>query len=255
MSFLLQFYYIFSFHLCHLWSKILIMKNTSSLSLSRGNRKLAHLAEYLGYNKTQIVAFDLPAGVTCPAASLCKAWVDRLTGHLTDGSSAIFRCYAASIEARYKNVLAAHYKNADALKSCKSIQEMAQLILDNLDDKIKVVRIHASGDFYSVDYFKAWVLVAQARPEITFFAYTKFYPVFKVARPDNFGLIYSHGGVYDKMAAAANVPTCYVWVEGTPLLAPLACENGDDYDDFLKIMAGESFSLRLHGTQKAKAKK
>jgi len=37
----------------------------------------------------------------------------------------------------------------------------------------KVVRIHSSGDFYSLEYLRKWIAIAKACPECTFFTYTR----------------------------------------------------------------------------------
>lgn len=41
-------------------------------------------------------------------------------------------------------------------------------------DRIKYVRIHASGDFFSADYVKAWTEIIKACPETIFWTYTKY---------------------------------------------------------------------------------
>mgnify|MGYP002521949382 CR=1 FL=1 len=40
-------------------------------------------------------------------------------------------------------------------------------------DHIKLVRIHASGDFFSIDYINAWREIVKACPEVIFWTYTK----------------------------------------------------------------------------------
>ncbi len=41
-------------------------------------------------------------------------------------------------------------------------------------DGIKLVRIHAAGDFFGLDYIRAWREIARACPETLFWTYTKF---------------------------------------------------------------------------------
>lgn len=41
-------------------------------------------------------------------------------------------------------------------------------------DKIKFVRIHASGDFFNMDYAAMWQRIARAFPSVIFWTYTKF---------------------------------------------------------------------------------
>lgn len=46
---------------------------------------------------------------------------------------------------------------------------MAQIVAD----KIKIVRVHVAGDFFSADYVNMWKRIAQANPEVCFWTYTK----------------------------------------------------------------------------------
>ena len=42
-------------------------------------------------------------------------------------------------------------------------------------DKVKAVRIHATGDFFSKEYLNAWIEIVAKNPEIVFWSYTKEY--------------------------------------------------------------------------------
>ena len=46
---------------------------------------------------------------------------------------------------------------------------MAQIIADG----VKLLRIHASGDFFSADYIEAWREIVKASPAVLFWTYTK----------------------------------------------------------------------------------
>lgn len=66
--------------------------------------------------------------------------------------------------------------------------------------KIKRLRIHDSGDFYSGKYRDDWFAIMRANPGTLFYAYTKAIPLFRtVQRPANFTLIFSEGGKLDKL--------------------------------------------------------
>jgi hypothetical protein len=39
--------------------------------------------------------------------------------------------------------------------------------------KVKVFRIHVSGDFYSAAYTRKWIQIVKALPEVQFYAYTR----------------------------------------------------------------------------------
>lgn len=64
--------------------------------------------------------------------------------------------------------------------------------------KVKILRIHDSGDFYSEAYLKKWLTVVEQNPKVQFYAYTKMVPLFaKRILPANFKVIFSYGGKWD----------------------------------------------------------
>jgi hypothetical protein len=222
-----------------------------TLTFSIGNTKILALAGALGMKVNQVTSFDLPAGHTCPAADICKSFADRETGKITDGDNCQFRCYAASMEARYTAVRRAHWRNFDALRKLTQAG-MIELILSSIPNETKIVRIHASGDFFSRKYFQAWVKVAEIRTDIQFFGYTKVLPYVNADKPDNFRLIYSYGGKMDKQVKLQ--PVAYVVnniAEAIERGLHLACID-NPADDYNLIMSGQTFALHLHGTQPAK---
>ena len=217
------------------------MKN---LKFGIGNAKMNHMAESMNLKKSQVVTFDLPAGYTCPMASMCKAFASKKTGKIIDGKSMIFRCYAASIESRFKNSRLAHWHNFDLLKNLDE-KSMVELINSSIKKNVKIVRIHSSGDFFSQDYFNAWVKVASMNQDITFFGYTKIVDYVKAIKPSNFKLVYSMGGLMDNQVDNS-IPTCKVVEYSEDSL----CKSKDfSHEDFYFIMAEKSFTLNLHGTQ------
>lgn len=217
-----------------------------TLKFSSGNRKLHELAHELGLKKTQVVAFDLPAGHTCPAADICLSMANRQTGKITDGANAKFRCYAASGEAMFPSVRAMRWDNYTQIKESNDV---AGLILKSIPARVKVIRVHSSGDFFNKAYFMAWVKVANARPDITIFGYTKVIQYVSAEKPANFKLVYSMGGKMDSIRTTE--PACHVVKSEINPPAPIACKVSPA-DDFNRILAGESFSLLLHGTQPAR---
>lgn len=225
-----------------------------ALNFSKHNRKLNELAKSLNLKNSQVVAFDLPAGYTCPMADKCKATAHRVTGKITDGAHMKFRCYASSLESAFSSVRNAHWQNFDAIKGMTS-EAMATLILKELPKGVKVVRIHSSGDFFSRDYFTAWLQVAKNRPEIQFFGYTKVLDYVQATKPQNFKLVYSFGGKMDSQLT--NEPTAYVVLNADEAKAKslqVACPDEAPANDFFHVMAGRTFALCLHGTQPAKCK-
>ncbi|NKQ59393.1 hypothetical protein HFP15_41830 [Amycolatopsis sp. K13G38] len=63
------------------------------------------------------------------------------------------------------------------------------------------IRIHDSGDFFSDSYLQAWLDICRARPDTSFYAYTKevsrFRALVEPDPPPNFLWVYSYGGTQD----------------------------------------------------------
>ncbi|MBN9517146.1 hypothetical protein J0H58_01290 [bacterium] len=204
-----------------------------------------------------VTTFSLPAGHSCPFAAACRSRSSRKTGRIRDGRGTAFRCYAASMEARRPSVRHARWHNLRVLRACRSAAEMARLVLDSLTPFARLVRVHDSGDFFSPDYFDAWLEVARERPGTVFYAYTKALPGW-LARLDrvgdghaagavpNFVLTASYGGTHDHLIAEYGLRSArVVFSEGEA--AGLGLEI--DHDDSHAMAPGPDFALLLHGTQ------
>lgn len=64
--------------------------------------------------------------------------------------------------------------NLAALKRAGTSVRMAGLILDALSRlRFNVFRIHASGEFFSETYARAWALTCREYPKVKFWAYTR----------------------------------------------------------------------------------
>lgn len=217
------------------------------LRFGQGNAKL----------DAAVTTFSLPAGWTCPFAAACQSKADPETGRIRDGRHASIRCYAASMEARRPSVRRARWHNLRALRRCKSTAAMARLILDSLSPFARLVRVHDSGDFWSQDYFDAWLMVARERPQTTFYAYTKAIPSW-LARLDQVGdgrtpgavpnlvLTASYGGTHDDLIDQYQLRSARV-VFSPDEAAELGLEV--DHDDGHAMTHGASFALLLHGSQ------
>ncbi len=211
----------------------------TKLSFAIGNAKL---------NK-QTAIFSLPAGYTCPGASACLSRAHRITGKITDGKDNQFRCYAASGEAIFKNIRISRWNNFEAL-SGKSQKELVELINFSLPRKgIKLIRVHASGDFFSQTYFDAWLEVARLNPDLIFYAYTKALPfwLYRLNQiPINFKLTASKGGKFDAMIDQYGlkfVEVVFSKAEAKAKGLPM------DKKDTLAWRQAKPFSILLHGTQ------
>jgi hypothetical protein len=137
----------------------------SLLKFGRGNAKL----------DDAIYTFSLPAGYSCPFAQNCLSKANRTTGRIQDGPLTQIRCYAATMEWHH-GVRRSRWYNFNLLRGCKSKEEMIQLILTSLSPYAGYVRNHVSGDYFSQDYFDAWLAVATLRPRTLFYSYTKSLP-------------------------------------------------------------------------------
>jgi hypothetical protein len=210
------------------------------LKFGTGNAKL----------RKNIYTFSLPSGYTCPGARDCLAKADVDTGRIIDGPHQKFRCFSATDETR-PNVRRARWHNFYMLTACRDVSEMANLILASLPEDAAFVRIHVAGDFYSQNYFDAWLEVTQKRPATTFYAYTKSVHFVKarwdrVQQAENFRLTSSNGGKFDHYAEELGMFQAYV------VLHPQEAEGRDleiDHDDSHAITNDRSFALLIHGTQ------
>lgn len=71
----------------------------------------------------------------------------------------------------------------------------------------RAVRIHDSGDFYDRRYFERWMRIAEKRPHVLFYAYTKEVSMLKPLvdwLPENMRLIFSTGGLEDALIDREN---------------------------------------------------
>jgi len=180
-------------------SEVAIDDDDCVLSIGKSNEKLG---------KMNIVYLSLPAGYTCPFAAGCKTFAHKKGGKFKNGMSISdvggdMRCYAASTEARYKNVRNQRWSNYELLKKADN---MGDLLIRSIkyfnqnNPDITVFRIHESGDFFSQEYFDAWIETAHAFPGILFYAYTVSLPYWQKRKneiPKNLRMIASVGGKAD----------------------------------------------------------
>jgi len=232
------------------------MKNL--LRFGKPNAKLKALENSeFNLEPKKVITFSLPSGYTCPGAKECLSYANRKTGKIKDGKHTKFRCFQASAEAVYPSLRNMVWNNFDALREAGSIigkkgdaKGMAKLILASLEGiKFDVLRVHVGGDFFSDDYYHAWVMVANAMPDKLFYAYTKSLNSWCSMRgitPDNFVLTASRGGNHDDLIDALNLKCAEVVFSEEE-----AVEKGleIDHDDSHAAYGDKSFALLIHGTQ------
>lgn len=230
------------------------------LKFSPQNAKTRHLAslvtvaQYL-QSKHKIYSFDLPAGVTCPGAKDCKSMaVETPEGwRIQDGPHCKFRCFSASQEIVYPAVRRARQHNLAMLKACRSLKATYALFERSLPANTGIVRLFVAGDFYTMRLLQTIDKLAENKPNILFYCYTKslhFLSTIECAdlskgiiRP-NFLVTASLGGMFDQLIKPLNIRTAKVVFtktesEGLPI----------DHDDSHAATIGGSFALLLHGIQ------
>lgn len=132
-----------------------------------GNLKLKNNDE------TRFMIWNIPAVITCPyRTAMCEKF-----------------CYARKAERMYPSCMAARERNYEITQQADFAERMiftirAEMKSRKFAGKKIVFRIHESGDFYSVEYFRKWVKIANAfidNDNIVFLAYTKSVAFYKSA--------------------------------------------------------------------------
>lgn len=214
------------------------------LTFSHGNAKLG---------KGTLI-FSLPAGKTCPGALFCLSFaVVGADGkrHIQDGPQTQFRCFAATSEAQYDGPFFARARNlqlvVDAIKASTAV-ELINLSLQKARKKnSKLVRIHESGDFFSLAYLLAWIEVAKLNPDLKFYCYSKNLPLFVgLELPSNFYMTASYGGKFDSMIDAGMFTRYSKVVHNDEEADALGLEV--DHDDS-HCFGKDPFALLVHSTQ------
>lgn len=135
-------------------------------------KQVKDLSQYL-QNNLKVYSLDLLSGWSCPFAQDCLAKVvDNGKRTLVDGPKTEFRCFSATQEVIFPAVYNSRKYNFDLVKG-KTEPELIKLIVDSMPNNLGICRIHVAGDFYSNNYFRAWINVASLFPDKLFYAYTK----------------------------------------------------------------------------------
>ena len=146
--------------------------------LTNTNSKIKHSGNI---NGVRLYEFNLPAVKTCHWADICKKY-----------------CFADKGSFLYKVVQDKYARNFELTKDLELFKKVVQYELDK--KRVEYVRIHSSGDFYSLKYLKAWAYIARNNSNIVFYGYTKAIPLFKrIEAPINFVFCFSVGGKKDHL--------------------------------------------------------
>lgn len=231
------------------------------LKFSAANTKIKALSEVKSLakflsNGKKVYSLDLLSGWSCPFAKDCLSKVIILDGKrkINDGPDTEFRCFSASQEALYPAVYNLRKNNYDQLKLCNTYTYKKNLILTSLPKNAGIVRVHVGGDFFNADYFRAWLRVAQIRPDVLFYAYTKSLKYWienraEVDRTENFVLTASRGGRLDNLIDKAGLRSSIV-VYSVAQAEKLGLEiDHDDSHAADPTKRNQNFALLIHGSQ------
>ena len=171
-------------------------------------------------------SFDLPAGKTCPQAGKCRRG-----------------CYAMNGFSHMGVVRDARARNFKDSKRPGFVQDMAEEIARKRAD---IIRIHASGDFYTTNYLRRWLNIASLNPKTTFYAYTKSIKSVNTVEhniPKNFHVIQSKGGKQDNLISYARA-ICEIRLEPWVMIRNASNSDAVALDCAKK---GELFHILYHG--------
>lgn len=204
--------------------------HTHGLNLLCDGMSNAKLKKTIKNNRAHIVTFSLPAVVTCPGADKClkSGYCHAGNYNFKSNKDKQSRNYLASLSLSFVDMI-----NAELSEKWTFTQ---------------YVRIHPTGDFYDMNYFKKWVQIAIDNPNVTFYAYTKSIDIVKgyadkYGLPANMVITYSYGSKYDDMID----PTTdyHAVVIGPNDEIPTGYVDGS-VDDVLMCKGHKKIALRYH---------
>ena len=139
-------------------------------------------------NNTKIFNFSIPAyktksgKITCPFAKDCIKYCYAQKGNYT----------------RFPIIQQLMEKKYELSKTENFINLMNKEIKKK---KAKYIRIHDSGDFYSIKYLNKWIQIAKDNKNVIFYAYTKSIKFFinGLKLPKNLKIIFSEGSKTDNL--------------------------------------------------------
>ena len=166
---------------------------------------------------------------TCPFAKGCLG--------------ADYKCYAQKGAYAWPKVKQAYNNRYLLTKQDNFINLMNEAIQKK---KVDILRLHDSGDFYSIDYLNKWVEIANANKEVIFYAYTKSIPFFKknLDIPTNLKIIFSEGSKKDNLINTSKDRHAKVFKDINSLLSAGYINASDN--DLNAITDNKKVGLLLH---------
>lgn len=196
------------------------------------NSKIKKMTGQKTYN-WGIPAYQSASGFkTCPNAAACAKG-----------------CYATQGAYKFSNVAAVFEKR---LKLAQSPNFALIINAEIKRRKVERLRIHDSGDFFSAEYLKRWIMIMRVNPKTQFYAYTKAVSMLKSFAedgllPDNFTVIYSYGGTEDKLIDREN--DRHSWVFSSEKALVDAGYADASKNDSVALDLNPKIGLIYHGTK------
>jgi hypothetical protein len=186
------------------WTQLGLSKNTKTTPRirERDDGRASYYPELAN-------SFGIPAGVSCPGATeaFCR---QHCYAFDTEGRTNVFNNVAANFNALVGATEDEMFHMLDYMIG-RYLQDFDK---SAIDQKHNNFRIHWDGDFFSVEYARAWARVVTEYPEIMFWVYTRSFrePVNVVPELlgiDNLSLYLSvdRGNIDDARIMAAEYPT------------------------------------------------
>jgi hypothetical protein len=183
-------------------------------------------------NNMRVLNFSLPAYKTITGKTVCPFAKD-----------CVKYCYAQKGNYRYPSVIKGLNNRYELSKTADFIPKMnATIILERPTH----IRIHDSGDFYSINYLLKWISIANTNKEVIFYAYTKSIQFFKgcINIPSNLKIIFSEGSKTDNLINTAKDRHARIF-KSKELLAAAGYINASD-NDLLAITDHKKVGLVYH---------
>ena len=236
------------------------------------NAKLKSIKEWSKIKNPKVYSISLLSGFSCSFASDCQTYAieNKITKKRTvlDGKNAKYRCFSAIQESQYDDTYKQRKHNLDLILAIRNdVEKMTSLIMDSLPKNVDYIRVHIGGDFVTSEYMLSFFNVARMNPKIKFYAYTKaigWMQDNEDMRPKNFKMIASYGSKQDNLIVKLslfgkflNIFRIKKQIETTTanvIFHPSKTKLPIDHNEFYAVNDAGSFSLLLHGTQKAGSK-
>jgi|LakMenE01Jun11ns_1017448.scaffolds.fasta_scaffold9959586_21 hypothetical protein len=166
-----------------------------------------------GSARVIVYNFGIPAFMsetgfkTCPMAGICAG-----ACYARSGFYIMYKTVRNALEWRLKRTQSKQFHWEMRMELNKALKRHK--------GKQLIIRIHDSGDFYSLEYYRKWEAIMLEFPDIRFYAYTKMVKMFKEldgTLPANFTLIYSFGGKQDKLIDRSKDRHSFVFADSIEL--------------------------------------